>query len=171
MVMSCKQVVIAVVVAVALSTPWRAEAEDALLKMRVFRELRKMTRASSHGEVAALKNKNFDGIWGGRYFYSSRNSTCGSLVSSFDFRHILGTRGGAGALSTSHDGNFAGRSRDKGRRWEFGKTIPVNGRSAVILVGYASLARNGNSAATAYGLRTDSGCILTLGANAIRLAR
>jgi hypothetical protein len=169
MLMNCKQLVVAV--AVALSTPWKAEADDAPLRMRVLRELRKMVRSSPQGDVTVLKNKNFDGIWGGRYFYSPRASTCGSPISSFDFRHLLATRGVAGALSTSHDGNFAGRSRDKGRRWEFGKTIPVNGRSAVILVGYASLARNGNSAATAYGLRTDSGCILTFGANAIRLAR
>ena len=55
MVMSCKQVVIAVVVAVALSTPWRAEAEDALLKMRVFRELRKMSRASSQIAPAGVQ--------------------------------------------------------------------------------------------------------------------
>jgi hypothetical protein len=169
MLMNCKQLVVAV--AVALSTPWKAEADDAPLRMRVLRELRKMVRSSPQGDVTVLKNKNFDGIWGGRYFYSPRASTCGSPISSFDFRHLLATRGVAGALATSHDGDFPGRSRDKGRRWDFGKVITVDGRSAGMVIAYGSLARKGNSAATVFGLRANNGCILTFGANAIRLAR
>ncbi|MEY4668115.1 MAG: hypothetical protein RL518_814 [Pseudomonadota bacterium] len=146
-------------------------ADDAMLRVKALRAARKMARGAVSSEVSAMKNSNFQGIWGGRYFYAPRNSSCSTRVASFDFRHVFLTKGGAGYLSTNHDGNFNGRSRDKGRRWQFAKGITVGGRPGVLAVVYQSLAKNGNSAATGAAISITGGCIVSYGANAVRLAR
>ena len=167
--MNIKLIVIAV--AVMLPLPCKAESDDALLRVRALREARKMVRSSNQGEVTVLKNTNFSGIWGGRYLFSSRGSNCSTRLSSFDFRHLLTTHGSSGYLATNHDGDFTGRSRDKGRRWEFVKSVTINGRPGALAIVYQNLARNGNSAATGAALSISGGCLFAYGANAIRLAR
>lgn len=148
-----------------------ASADDELLRGRALRLARKMAGASKSGDVNALKNTNFDGVWGGRYSYSSRLSTCSSSLSGFNFQHVFVTRGGSGFLSTNHDGDFRGRSRDKGRRWEFVKTMTVGGRPAALAVVYSNLARNGNTAGTGVVLSISGGCLITYQGSARRMAR
>jgi hypothetical protein len=162
---------IAVVIAVVFSLSWEAWAETSQLRVRALRQARKMARSAGSSEVAAFKNTNFDGMWGGRYVYSSRGSSCGTRISSFQFRHLVVTKGSSGYISTNHDGSFNGRSRDKGRRWEFTKGISVNGRPALLAIVYQNLARNGNSAVTAIGINISGGCLVVYGANSVRLAR
>lgn len=72
---------------------------------------------------------------------------------------------------TNHAGDFNGRSRDKGRRWEFARNISVGGRPGVLAVVYANLARNGGSAVTGLGLSLSGGCNFVFGANALRQSR
>ena len=146
-------------------------ADEAMLRVRALRAARKMVRTAPSPELTAMKNTNFQGIWGGRYNYSSRGSTCGTRVTSFNFRHVLLTKGGSGFLGTNHDGDFNGRSRDKGRKWEFIKGLSVGGRPAALAIVYQSLARNGNSAGTGAAISIQGGCIVAYGANAIRMAR
>lgn len=162
---------IAVAIVVALSVSWEARSDDSQLRARALRQARRIARSSSAEEVSVMTNTNFAGVWGGRYIYSSRGSTCGTRLTSFDFRHLLLTRGSSGSLSTNHDGDFGGRSRDRGRRWEFAKGISVGGRPAVLAIVYQSLARNGNTAATGAAISVRGGCTVVYVANAIRLAR
>jgi len=162
---------VAVAIAVALSLSWEARSDDSQLRARALRHARRMARTSSAGEVSAMSNTNFAGVWGGRYVYSSRGSSCGTRLTSFQFRHLLLTRGASGSLSTNHDGDFGGRSRDRGRRWEFAKGVSVGGRPAVLGIVYQGLARNGNTAATGAAISISGGCDLLYVANAIRLAR
>jgi hypothetical protein len=166
--MKIAQLVVAVVV--ALSFSFEASADTSQLRVRALRQARKLARTAPPAEVSAAKNTNFDGMWGGRFVYSSRSS-CARRLSSFNFRHLLVTRRGSGYLSTNHDSDFTGRSRDKGRRWEFVKRFSSSGASGVIAVVYHSIARNGNSAGAGYGISFSGGCDLVYVANAIRLAR
>jgi hypothetical protein len=166
--MKAKYFVVAVVVALSLS--WEARSDDTQLRTRALRQARRIARTSPAGEVSTMTNTNFAGVWGGRYIYSSRGSTCGTRLTSFQFRHLLLTRGSSGSLSTNHDGDFGGRSRDRGRRWEFAKGISAGGRPGVLVIVYQSLARNGNTAATGAAVSV-GGCTVAYGANAIRLAR
>jgi hypothetical protein len=166
--MKVSHLVIAVVV--GLSVSWEAVADTSQLRVRALRQARKMARMAPPAEVSAMKNTNFDGVWGGRYIFNARGSSCGSRLTSLDFRHLLVTRGGAGYLSTNHDGDFNGRSRDKGRKWEFVKSYSSRGRQIALAVVYQSLARNGNSAATGLGVSISGGCVLSFGGNSIRLA-
>lgn len=156
---------------IALSLVPEVLADDDLLRIRALRAARKVARMTTPPEVSAKGNTNFGGIWGGRYVFAPGASNCGSRLSSFQFRHLFGTRGSSGYMNTNHDGEFFGRSRDKGRRWEFGKSVSSGGRRAVVAVVYHSLARNGNSAGTAYVLSISGGCTVTYVANAVRLAR
>ena len=167
--MKVSKLVVAVVVAFSFS--FEASADMSQLRVRALRQARKLARTAPPAEVSAAKNTNFDGVWGGRYVYSSRSSSCGTRLTSFDFRHLLVTRGSSGYLSTNHDRDFTGRSRDKGRRWEFVKRLSSSGGSGVIAVVYHSIARNGNSAGAGYGISLSTGCDLVYSANAIRLAR
>lgn len=162
--------VFAVIVSV-LSIVVDADADEGRLKMRALRQARKLVRASSTAEVVTMTNTTFDGVWGGRYVFSSRGSTCTPRLTSFDFNHLLITRGASGYLSTNHDGDFNGRSRDRGRRWEFVKGMYVNGRPAGVAIIYQSLARNGDSAATGAAVSIRGGCVITYLATAVRLAR
>lgn len=147
-------------------------ADDAMLRVRALRAARKMVRTAPSAEVTTMKkNTTFDGIWGGRYVYSPRSSTCGTRLSSFDFRHVFLTKGGSGYLYTNHDGDFTGRSRDKGRKWEFVKGVTVGGRPAGLAVVYQNLAKNGNSAATGVAIVITGGCTISYGANSVRLAK
>ncbi len=159
-----------VAVAVVCSLSWEAVADTSQLRVRALRQARKAARMAPSAEVSAMKNTTFDGIWGGRLFFNSR-STCANRLNSFDFRHLLLTKGGSGYLSTNHDRDFTGRSRDKGRRWEFVKGASVGGRRAAIAVVYHSLSRNGNSAGAGYGLSIEGVCDAIYAGNAIRLAR
>ncbi|MEN9847204.1 MAG: hypothetical protein RIS36_2351 [Pseudomonadota bacterium] len=161
------------VLALSLSMGFVSEcvADEAMLRVRALRAARKMVRTAPSSQLTAMKNTNFQGIWGGRYFYTSRGSTCRTRVASFDFRHVLLTKGGSGFLSTNHDGDFTGRSRDKGRKWEFVKGMTIGGRPAALAIVYQSLARNGNSAGTGAAISIQGGCIVAYGANAIRMAR
>ena len=162
---------VVVAIAVALSFSFDAVADTSQLRVRALRQARKIARTTPPPEVSAAKNTNFDGVWGGRYVYSSRSSSCGTRLTSFDFRHILVTRGSSGYLSTNHDGDFRGRSRDKGRKWEFVKGVSVGGRPAALVVVYQSLARSGISAGTGVAVSVRGGCLISYGANSIRLAR
>jgi hypothetical protein len=155
----------------AVSVTGRAIADDGLLRMRALRQARKLMRSSPSADVHALKNTTFDGVWGGRYVYHSGGSTCSPRIASFDFRHMLVTKKSSGYLSTNHDGDFTGRSRDKGRRWEFVKGIYIGGRPAGLAIVYQNLARNGKSAATGAAISVQGGCLITYVANSIRLAR
>lgn len=146
-------------------------ADDGYLRHRALRAARKMMRSAPAGEIQASGNTNFDGIWGGRYFYVPRASTCGTRLNSFDFRHVFLTKKGDGYLMTNHDGDFTGRSRDKGRRWEFSRNLTVRGVPATIAVVYMSLARNGGSASTGISIAFRGGCVVSYGASAIRLAK
>ena len=168
---SMKMSYLIVAVAVVCSLSWEAVADTAQLRVRALRQARKASRMAPSSEVSAMKNTNFDGVWGGRYLFNSRGSSCGSRLTSFDFRHLLVTRGGSGYLSTNHDGDFNGRSRDKGRKWEFVKSYSSRGQTVALAVVYQSLARNGNSAATGLGVSISGGCVFAFGGNAIRLAR
>jgi hypothetical protein len=154
-----------------LSFASEAVADDVMLRVRALRAARKMVRAEPGPDVSAKINTNFQGRWGGRYIYSSRGSSCGTRLTSFDFRHVLLSRGASGYLSTNHDGDFTGRSRDRGRKWEFVKGISAGGRPAALAIVYQSLARNGNSASTGAAISISGGCVVSYGANAIRLAR
>jgi hypothetical protein len=116
-----------------------------------------------------MKNTTFDGIWGGRLFADPR-STC-SVPRSFDFRHRLTTRGGSGYLATNHARDLSGRSRDKGRRWEFVRYDSVGGRRGIVVIVYHSLARSGNSAGVGFGVSLEGSCDAIFGGNAIRLGR
>jgi hypothetical protein len=157
--------------AVVLSLAGEVAADDGHLKLRALRQARKLVRASYSGDVGALRNTTFDGVWGGRYVFSTRGSTCTPRLTSLAFEHVFFTRGSSGYLSTNHDGDFNGRSRDRGRRWEFGKGIYVNGRPAAVAIVYQNLSRNGNSAATGVAISIRGGCMLTYLATAIRVAR
>ena len=158
-------------VSISLSLSVNAYGDDGLLRIRALRVARKVARTAPTPGVTVKKNTNFEGVWGGRYYYASGASTCGTSVSSFDFRHLLVNRGSNGILSTNHAGDFNGRSRDKGRRWEFSKGITVGGRPAAIFVLYQNLSRNGDSAVTGIGFALQGGCVISYGANAVRLAR
>ena len=158
-------------IAVSFGVCLDAGAQTSQLRVRALRQARKMVKSSPAGEVSALTNTNFDGIWGGRYVYSSSASSCATRLTSFNYRHVLVTNRGSGYLSTNHDGDFTGRSRDRGRRWEFVKGNSVGGRPAALAVVYQSLARNGNTAATAAAVSISGGCLVSYGANSIRLAR
>ena len=160
-----------VAVLLGLSFVSEAVADEAMLRVRALRAARKMTRTEAVPEVSAKVNTNFQGGWGGRYIYYARGSSCGTRLTSFDFRHVLVNRGASGYLSTNHDGDFTGRSRDRGRKWEFVKGISVGGRPAALAIVYQSLARNGSSASTGLGLSIAGGCLVSYGAKAIRLAR
>jgi hypothetical protein len=151
------------ILALSLSMGFVSEcvADEAMLRVRALRAARKMVRTAPSPELTAMKNTNFQRIWGGRYNYSSRGSTCGTTLTSFNFRHVLLTKGGSGFLSTSHDGDFTGRSRDKGRKWEFVKGITAGGRPAALAIIYQSIARNGNSAGTSAAVIVRGGCIVS----------
>jgi hypothetical protein len=161
---------VVVAIAVALSFSFDAGADTSQLRVRALRQARKIARTTPQPEVSAAKNTNFDGVWGGRYVYSS-GSSCAQRLSSFNFRHVLVTRGGSGYLSTSHDRDFTGRSRDKGRRWEFVKRFSSGSASGVVAVVYHSLSRNGNSAGSGYVISFNGRCELVYVGNSIRLAR
>jgi hypothetical protein len=154
-----------------LSVGSDAFADNMTLKYRAIQAARRMARQEPVGEISSLKNTSFDGIWGGRYLFSPRSSTCSTKLSSFQFRHIFVTQKANGYLATNHDGDFTGRSRDKGRRWEFSKGVSYRGTSAVVVVVYQSLARNGNSAGTGIAVSVRGGCTLSWGGIALRLAR
>jgi hypothetical protein len=161
----------ALVIVSLVSFVSNASAETSHDRVRALRLARNMVRQSSSAEVEMLKNKSFDGIWGGRYYYASAASTCPNRIPSFNFRHLLVTHGGSGYLSTNHAGDFTGRSRDKGRRWEFVKSVTISGRPALIGVIYGSLAKNGNTAVTAAAIVLKDACTLAYGSRATRLAR
>jgi hypothetical protein len=148
-----------------------ASAEDGRLGGRSLRLARKMLRHSQSGDVSVLKNTTFDGVWGGRYSYSSRLSTCSNRVSGFNFQHVFLTRKGSGFLSTNDAGDLTGRSRDKGRRWEFQRRITAGGRPAELAIVYGNLSRNGNTATTIFLLNIQGGCLFGYQATAVRLAR
>lgn len=170
--MRLKPIICAVVVSLTVGTD--AFADNVTLKYRALQAARRMARQAipnPTGEVVLLKNTTFDGIWGGRYIYAPQGSTCSTTVSSFDFRHVFLTQKGNAFLSTNHDGDFTGRSRDKGRRWEFAKEVSFRGAPAIIAVVYQNLAKNGNSAATGVGLSIRGGCTVTYVGNAIRFVR
>jgi hypothetical protein len=158
-----------VAVAVVCSVSWEAVADTSQLRGRALRQARKAARLALSSEVSAMGNTNFDGLWGGRLFADSR-STC-SVPRSFDFRHRLTTRGGSGYLATNHARDLSGRSRDKGRRWEFVRYDSVGGRRAVVVIVYHSLARNGNSAGVGFGVSIEGSCDAIFGGKAIRLGR
>ena len=158
-----------VAVAVVCSLSWEAVADTSQLRVRALRQARKAARMAPSKVVSAMKNTNFDGVWGGRLYADSR-STC-SVPRSFDFRHRLTTRGGSGYLATNHARDFAGRSRDKGRRWEFVRGDTAGGRRAMVVIIYHSLARNGNSASVGFGVSIEGACDALFGGNAIRLGR
>jgi len=142
-------------------------AENASDKLRALRLARHVARAVPSSEVTSQANTNFDGAWAGRYWYSPQNSTCPSPIGTVDFRHLFRTRGGDGLLITNHDGSFGGRSRDKGRRWEFAKSVSAGGRTAGLAVVYGNLARNGGSAGSAYGVSVGA-CRLVFVGTALR---
>jgi hypothetical protein len=140
-------------------------------KRQAIRIARRVARMEPTPDVVSMANTNFDGVWAGRYAYASGASTCPSRLRSFNFQHVFITRGGRGILSTNHDGDFTGRSRDKGRKWEFAKNITVGGRPAVLAVIYQNLAKNGSSAGTALALILPGGCIVAYGAAAVRVVK
>ena len=167
--MRIKPIFCAVMVIVSIGTD--AFADDVTLKYRALQAARRMARYESGNQVTPLKNTTFGGIWGGLYIFSPRSSTCSTKLTSFNFRHVFLTQKGNGYLATNHDGDFTGRSRDKGRRWEFSKGVSYRGAAAVIAVVYQSLARNGASAGTGVAVSVRGGCTLSWGGNALRLAR
>jgi hypothetical protein len=158
-----------VVAAVVCSFSFEAVADTSQLRVRALRQARKVARMAPSAELSAAKNTNFDGVWGGRLYADSR-STC-SVPRSFDFRHRLTTRGGSGYLATNHARDLTGRSRDKGRRWEFVRADSVGGRRAMVVIIYHSLSRNGNSAGVGFGVSIEGACDALFGGNAIRLGR
>ncbi len=148
-----------------------ASADDGLLRGRALRLARKMAARYQAGDVTALKNTNFDGVWGGRYSYSPRVSTCSPRTLGFNFQHVFLTRKGSGFLSTNHAGDFTGRSRDKGRRWEFVRRLTVGGRPGELAIVYGNLSRDGNTANTIVAIQARGGCLLAYQGTAVRLAR
>ncbi|MFO0417196.1 MAG: hypothetical protein ACK5Y6_07905 [Pseudomonadota bacterium] len=154
-----------------LTSASHALAEYNEQKRQAIRIARRIARTEPTPDVVSMANTNFDGVWAGRYVFSSRVSTCTPRLQSFNFQHVFITRGGRGILSTNHDGDFTGRSRDKGRKWEFSKNITVAGRPAVLAVIYQNLARNGSSAATAIGIQFVGGCSIAYGAAAVRVVK
>lgn len=155
----------------AMNIPGEVFASDAALRVRALRAARSVVRGEPSPELSAKRNTDFQGLWGGRYIFYPGASTCGTSITSINFRHVLSSRGSSGYLATNHAGDFTGRSRDRGRRWEFVKGTSVNGRQAALVVVYQSLARNGSSAGTGISLTVRGGCTYTYVANAIRLAR
>ena len=121
----------------------------------------------SRRRVIAKAGPNFSGFWGGRYIKVSE--TCATTISSFQFRHALNQAGAGAALVTNHDGSFSGRSRDRGRRLEFAKSIRGrNGLQCAIAVIYKDLAKNQRSVGTGYAVVCDNGCRSLFGGNALR---
>lgn len=108
---------------------------------------------------------NFSGRWAGRYVLGSRN--CDAPFSSFLFRHIFSQSGGRATLQTTHDGTFSMQSRDKGRRFEGGKS--GNGKYGPynVAIVYKNLSKDGRVSGTGYGVSV-GGCTYGFGANAIR---
>lgn len=145
-------------------------ADDIPLRAQAIRAARKLIRSQASPELSTKANTNFQGAWGGRYIFYPGGSSCPTNLTSLDFRHVLRTRGSSGYLSTNHAGGLNGRSRDRGRRWEFVRTTSFNGRQAAVLVLYQSLARNGSTAGTGMVLTIRGGCTYMYVANAIRLA-
>lgn len=137
------------------------------------RALRLARRVTGNGEVVnsvlLKKNTNFDGVWSGQYRYTARGSTCSTRLTRFNFEQLFITNGSRGLLSTNHDGDFNGRSRDKGRRWEFVKSVSVGGRPAVLAIVYGNLAKNGQSAATGIAISISGGCRIVWEASARRI--
>jgi len=152
-----------------LSLVPEAFADDAALRVRALRAARKLFPSEGIPEVSTKANTNFQGAWGGRYIFYPGGSSCGTSLTSIDFRHVLRSRGASGSLATNHAGGFNGRSRDRGRRWEFVRGTSVNGQQAAVVVLYQNLARSGRSAATGMALTIRGGCTYTYVANAIRL--
>jgi hypothetical protein len=152
----------------ALSLVPEAFANNAALRVRALRAARKLFPSEGAPEVSTKANTNFQGAWGGRYIFYPGGSTCATSVTSIDFRHVLRSRGASGYLATNHAGGFNGRSRDRGRRWEFVRGTSINGRQAALVVFYHNLARNGSTAATGMMLTIRGGCTYGYVANAIR---
>ena len=110
---------------------------------------------------------NYSARWAGKYIRV--NTTCSTIPTSFLFRHILFQSGAAASLQTSHDGNFSGTSRDKGRRIEFSKqTTYPNGVTCGIAVVYKNLSNNGQVSGNGYAFSCSNGCKAVYGANSIR---
>jgi hypothetical protein len=145
-------------------------ADTGIAMKEAKRALRvELNRASGRfGTQAAFTRQrggpDFSGRWAGRYVKVRDN--CGRAdIPSFLFRHILRQNGGSASLATSHDGNFSGRSRDRGRRLEFEKPATSNCNVAVV---YKNLSNNRRVSGTGYAVACSNGCVVSFGANAIR---
>ncbi len=124
-------------------------------------------RRESRGRMNAKVGPNFSGLWGGRYRKVSER--CSTPIDSFNFRHGLNQVGASAYLATNHDGAFSGRSRDRGRRLEFTKTITArNGLRCGIGIVYKDLARNQRSTATGYAIVCANGCGSSFGGYGVR---
>jgi hypothetical protein len=118
----------------------------------------------STAEGLGKSGANFSGNWSGTYV--KVRSNCSLDLNSFSFRHALRQSGGRAVLNTSHDGEFFGTSRDRGRRLEFGKRITLrNGGTCGLGIVYKDIARNRRTTNTGYGVACGS-CVVGFGAQA-----
>ena len=164
-----KNIFCIIALSLAISVVPEAFADEIPLRVQALRAARKVFRSEGSPEISTKANTNFQGVWGGRYIFYPGGSSCPTNVTSIDFRHALRTRGASGYLATNHAGGLNGRSRDRGRRWEFLRTTSFNGRQAAVLILYQSLARDGRTAGTGMAFTIRGGCTYMYVANAIRL--
>jgi len=156
-----------------LSFTAAARAEERLEQAAIFgakvasRKFSSNSSSEPRGRVSAKAGPNFSGLWGGRYIKVSE--TCSTPIASFNFRHGLNQAGASAFLATNHDGSFSGRSRDRGRRLEFTKTIRTrNGLQCGIGIVYKDLSKNKRSTATGYAVVCANGCRSAFGGYGLR---
>jgi hypothetical protein len=137
------------------------QAADSVIGQRTLRR-----SSTSRKQWNALSGPNFSGTWYGRYSLARAN--CSTNVRTINFTHALYQVGGRAALRTSHDGDFSGQSRDRGRRLEFLKTVRLsNGAVCAVGVVYKDITNDRRAANT--GLAASCGrCTLVWAARAMR---
>jgi hypothetical protein len=152
-------------------SPFNGAASAIRIAAKASRAVHSGDRAPNYRSTNASPRRggpNFSGWWAGQYVRVQTNCLGAPSPTGFLFRHILRQDGGFASLATSHDGPFQGRSRDKGRRLEFVKRIPVQGGSCNVAVVYKDLAKNGRTTGTGYAVSCSNGCQVGYVANAIR---
>lgn len=117
------------------------------------KQLRKLLRSEEsrrRAERSHVLAGSFAGSWSGRFSFVPSSSTCSTSVTSIVFRHKVALRGLAAALATNHAGSFLGSSRDRGRSYQFVKTVDTSSGTFLAGMGYSNLSSSGRAAIIVY---------------------
>ena len=160
-------IIATIVFAVFTSTTAHSETENTRYQARkALRSIGFWARGKATG---SRKIANLTGLWRGTYTLYPEASTCLMKIPEIKIEHIFAQVGASALLGTDNIGEMMGRSRDKGRMWEFSHTILINGRPTVFLVVYQNFIKGRDVALTGLAIKVSGGCTYVYVAGASRI--